>query len=521
MIANEKATKAILKMLPHISNKDTPSERDYKYVKKKLFNKKVDFNDSEFLLSLVNQKYDEQKVKNLIKAAYDLDYFVDDTKKDSHVYNSVLKENIVQLAIQTGYSKDFIIYLLKTYGNKDSKILDVNCRGRFIGNILETAHKNNYSYKDIIEIYHTLNTETNYRERASHDDLKIMLKEIEKTIPVTEYEHEGAAILLAYLYNRHFDLLMEKMTDDNEYNKKLLESELMLTCNDNRLVRKYNLCRSNELLLMCLSKKYDDEELVFKTVERILKTGLTMVSDYEPNLFVAKLSYHDHLGSLAIRAGYSEKFIEKLIKLLSLNGDIECYLFDYLETSIFESDQIVDVKDFYNFLREMGLNLLDKRSLFTDKRYEEMRVNDLYKKKYGIYDLIIECALVEFIREIDYLLHLYELKLSIRDIDEYRNIYTEYYNLKTYLKMQTIYSENIEDEELVFILIKEIIRNRNEVVGYLDNTVAPIEIYNALSALNDFVNSDNINHLKEENAEELKILRIKDIWSKPLYKGWK
>lgn len=506
MIVSEKATKAILKMLPHISNDDTPSKRDYKYVKKKLFNKKVDFNDSEFLLSLVNQKYDEQKVKNIIKVAYDLGYFVDDAKKDSHAYKNILKENIVQIAIQTGYSKDFIIYLLKTYGNKDSKILDCNSRPISGGNILETAQTHNYSYKDITEIYHVLNTETNYQERASYQDLVKMLNEIEKTIPVTEYEHEGADILLTYLYNRHFNLLMEKMTDDNEYNKKLLESELMLTCNDNGLVSKYNLCRSNKLLLLCLSKKYKNEELVLKTIERVLETGLTKIGDYK-----SIISFDDdkNLVSIAIRNGYSIYFIKVLINLLIQWGFDKNNLFKILETSIFESDKTINVWDFYVFLREIGLNLLDNGKLFSARRYEEMRVNDLYKKKIGIYDLINECELVEFIKGIKYLLYFYKLKLSTNEIDEYRNIYKEYYNLKTYLKGNYQYSSDVNDRDLVFVLIKEIVRNRSEVVGHLDNTVALSEIYNALIALNNFVNSDNINYLKEENAEELRLIRVK------------
>lgn len=322
----------------------------------------------ELCESIFKSYYDENRVLNFIRTAlsenYELGLFVENRKN-----------NLIQQAIETGYSEYFVLSLsdmLLSYKNGDKKV-NVNHVNSDGWTVLHSAIYSGKYEGDISAFYKLLLEEgfdSSIRDKDNRNivDAMIYMKDKYKTysddeiLRVVEIFDEGYAhkvdkkIIVNKEYTESVKELigkvLDKMVSDNAKENIEIIKEICLKRKD----WNYN------DLFYCLTVNKYDEEKCFRAIMALLDNGVN------PNYTV--LNGQNNFIQNAINNGYSEEFISSILSasLLpfdskSMNINYVSYGGDTILHSAIKSDKYDgSILSLYKILVDLGFDssALDK-----------------------------------------------------------------------------------------------------------------------------------------------------------------
>ena len=476
------------------------SNRDKKILEKQLKKIKKSYSPDKFVIELVSKKRDERKVKNLLIYAYYYDYqengcyFVGD---EAFKYEDKEGRNFIQIAIETGYSTKFITDMLHFFGHQKSYILDCNSIDKNGKNIMHTAAENYCKQNlDIAEIYHILNTRTcfdknNFRALDNYNESVIDIAS--KQGPQTTKDIIHYKVFYAIFNNNNFDIIMKKLSDNADNNYNLISESLTNYYILEELKNRYNLKSEDEILLLCFNEKYSDEKFLLDCIEKILKTKICDV-----NIKEREFAKEYDLIEKAIKMDYSENFIKQLIELF-IQYDFDKKRFvKILHTAIFHSSEIINVYEFYEFLRKKGFNLVNEGIFLNANDLRKLSLYNLYNNKEGVQELINERNTANFIKSINESLSFFELELESLNIVEYRELFSCFSDLYDIIDIKWMVW-SFDKNTLSYIIVNKIIENRSNSINDPKSKIKTKEIY---SAIKDVSNNIAINELTEEDISD-------------------
>lgn len=471
---------------------------------------------SEFLCLLVSQKHDEDKVKiifehvlnNCFAGIYEQIIFINGKNKNS--------ENFLQVAIKSGYSEEFIIYILKEYGYDSIPELNCNSTDKKGRTILHTAAL--YSSKrakslNINELLFVLDNYTKFDISSAKDNngntfVDIISNDIGEGINygngsdsyyksfIKSY-HKAMAYIKAQYYNINFGLFLDKITYNINYNKNTILENFGVE--NNGYFKRYNLKKMNELLFLCVSEKYENEEFILDKIERLLETGLMDVNSLE--------NMQDDFIEIAIKSEYSEEFILKILDL-AIEYDYEKdRLTKILCTMIIHNNpckttkksNVYNISKFYRELCERGLDLISADYLSFDiisNYYKKIDQNNENINNANFIEISKEIKDIETIRRLNYWFGVMEINFKIHNILQYYIIKAAYNDL-----LQLSSETNLP--KLIAKTVKNYIANNVNNVKFDNSFIAII-----LNVLDDLYN-ERFKLFELNENKDAKTLKLK------------
>ena len=515
---DKKGIKRINKLLVHLDIEKINSDYSLLYFKK--IEKVIDKNigNNKILLILVSEKFDENKMFELIKLLHMgfRDFYNIDILNETNE----IGENFIQVAIKTGYSAEFIEKLLKEFGkSKTGYDYFVNCNitDIFGNTIIHTALLNDeqVNFSDYFTLLNALHKFTNFNQHTNYnlyDGVNIfserpidLLEKKYNLLGSKGYNGENFSDYLNYtalnhvislFYNINFDLFMKQLTDDVDSNIKLIDKKIDYPDMLGSHHKKYDLKFPHQLLHLCVDKKYSDEDLVLKSIKRLIATGKMDVNYLENGLDIV---------SVAIINGFSNKFVIDLIKELSNTNFDKKYYFQIMCSAIYLSEmKKSDILKIYNLLVDNGFNLIYEKRLI-DKKILNLS-SDNIGETLGMllllcnpeyYPLNEEAAMdilqrenniATFLKKIIACFKTYNIDLKIDNLRDYDECYRRYVALEKYLLKEPKYVMRR------FNLIKSIVDIINK--KYVDS----IMYFNSENLKDELINTFDL--ILEHHADE-------------------
>lgn len=532
---DKKGIKRINKLLVHLDIEKINSDYSLLYFKK--IEKVIDKNigNNKILLILVSEKFDENKMFELIKLLHMgfRDFYNIDILNETNENG----ENFIQVAIKTGYSAEFIEKLLKEFGkSKTGYDYFVNCNitDIFGNTIIHTALLNDeqVNFSDYFTLLNALHKFTNFNQHTNYnlyDGVNIfserpidLLEKKYNLLGSKGYNGENFSDYLNYtalnhvislFYNINFDLFMKQLTDDVDSNIKLIDKKIDYPDMLGSHHKKYDLKFPHQLLHLCVDKKYSDEDLVLKSIKRLIATGKMDVNYLENGLDIV---------SVAIINGFSNKFVIDLIKELSNTNFDKKYYFQIMCSAIYLSKNTKrDFYQIYEFLCENGFSLINEARLIDEKllniendnNKEKLDILDVNRKLcwtnsaasfryiYGLEQLQRENNIADFLKKIIAGFKTYNIDVKINNLKDYDECYMYYITLQKYLVKCPGY-KNIK-----FNIIKSIVDIINK--KYVDSIMCfnseklKEELMNACKLILEHCDDmDFINNIMSLNSED-------------------
>ena len=445
------------------------------------------------LLILMAEKLEETNLLSLIKLLYEGNknfYCID-------ILNQKNKngENFIQVAIKSGYSSSFIISILETFCNKKEKVLvDCNTVDNDGNTIIHTILKfrklpipndNALSFFFDADTLNVLLNKTNFDLSKHADSVFELANSIFEPILAYDNAFDKVVIkgILTLLYSDHFIHFMNLLTDDKNENIKLIDKNLSFENTTLYTVptsEVYKIANKNQLLYLCINKKYEDEELVLKSIKRLIETGIVDVNILKNDLDII---------SIAINNGYSDVFILKLInELVNYNFDKK-YFYQIMYSSIYTSPIYRDVYYIYKRLCYHGFNLvnektiIDKSKLKLDWTYTYKSLEELERKcrlfvptdksefvrRNGLEVIARENEIAQFLKSLIYHLELLGCKYSVQSIKDYDYPYRMYKNVKRVL--DDMYSSTNKSINLYKLIANIIYKKQSENINFIETNI--------------------------------------------------
>lgn len=456
---DKKGIKRINKLLLHLDVEKIDSEYSLLYFKKveKVIDKNI--GNNKILLTLVSEKFDENKMFELIKLLHMgfRDFYNIDILNETNENG----ENFIQRAIKTGYSAEFIEKLLKEFGKSETDyFIDCSNTDKFGNTIMHTAlifeDQKEFDYFTLLNALYKF---TNFdQQRSVSDDayygsIRYLLEKKYNLLGSKGYNSDQFSDYLRYVgfnqvislfYNINFDLFMKQLTDDVDSNIKLIDKKIDYPDMLGSHHKKYDLKFPHQLLHLCVNKKYD-EQLVLKSIKRLIATGKMDVNYLENGLDIV---------SVAIINGYSNNFVIELIKELSNTDFDKKYYFQIMCSAIYLSKNIKrDCYEIYEFLCENGFNLINEEKLIDenllnladDDNKVPLEILDLDRTlcwtnsaasfRYGnsLLELQRENNIAVFLKKIIACFKTYNIDIKIDNLKDYDECYRYYVTLQNYL----------------------------------------------------------------------------------------
>lgn len=462
---DKRQIKKINKLLSNLNIEKITSDYSLLYFKKieKVINKYIGYN--KILLTLVSEKFDENKMFELIKLLeigfrdfYDID-ILNETNENN--------ENFIQIAIKTGYSAAFIKKLLQSFGKNETDYC-INCNNvdNFGNTIMHTALlSDNKEFFGDIMILNALHKFTNFNQYhyLNNDNKNIidLLEEKHKSLGSKKYndsfhlylEYINHCQVVTLFYNINFDLFMKELTDDVKENIKLIHEKLDFTDYLGDIHKLYDLKFPHQLLHLSVNKKYKDEDLVLKTIKRLIETGKMDVNYLENGIDIV---------SVAIINGYSNEFVLELIKELSNTNFDKKYYFQIMCSAIYLSKHIKrDVYLIYELLCENGFNLVNEERLIdenllnlaSDNHNKTLDYLDMdrclcwsnsaasFRYIDSLLELQRENNIADFLKQVIAGFKTYNIDIKIDNLKDYDECYLIYVKLEKLLSKETDYMD--------------------------------------------------------------------------------
>lgn len=389
-------------------------------------------------LNAVSKLYDEAQVKLLLDTLYKNGLAINEIKGKG-------KQNIAQVALRTGYSEDFIVDLIESYN------IDVNYVDATGLTIMHTSFYSKNDFFDYEELYDYLISK-GFNSHALSDLGRDIVQEAISVNLDNEMDFfnqflakEQRTRFLCKFYHKNFDLFMDRLTDNVVTNQILIEKAFSFGDYKGMEHRQNNLKYPNELLLLCTEQKYN-EELVIKTIERLLVTKIVDINACDAH------GYNFIL--LAIKNGYSNESILKIIKnVLKSEQWFSCKNMMILLNYCYFPTGKLCIESLNLF--EQSFNKLLSVNLDVDLYAEAEDILREYKLGHRVYfigvDLMSNLKNVQIARQISDLCHDNNIIFIQEDVSSYDNIRIF---IEQILKMEDNKLRLIDKEELELLLSK-------------------------------------------------------------------
>lgn len=515
----EKYVESIEKRIEKIFSKLNYDDEDKNQKRlKKLLNNFLIYTDTEpvdFLFVLLSKKRDESKTMKVVNFVCDnhhIDFYYG---IKAPLIDKYMIKNVIQVIIEAGYSTDFIEKVIQNFSEHYNVMVNYDSLDFEDNSVFHTLAKSfGNSSIDIFRIYHML-----IKNNLSHMDTWVNLKEESFigiiTDIVDKYEQnstkgkEIADLILwarimnlkdtiVYYYSQNFFSFLTLLTDDSEYNKKIISEKMTyygdmaapyrkIPAFDQYIQNQYGIYPVKGLLNLCVQEDIYEEDLVY-SVNKLIDTGLM------------DINYVDCVGndfiSQAIVSGKDKKDIINLFEIALKHNVDNDILINVLRTVI---DWKPDLCAYclYKYLAGNGFNLLECDELISeDDILYQKSFDSLNKHQLKMIDIQRN---VNFIKAINN--ELTDLGTDIRIAS---NVPFDKNKLIDYDKYETNYVKNELAKMIATYLYNVRCNSINDI--YADNKgIEPIDLYNAIECC--------LGESKNENSKpKVKVKKVITEW---------
>lgn len=455
---------------------------DYEYNRRKVMKSYFErcyFSDSElinFLLELMNNKFDDHKVCYVLDYIYD-QYFPTDMK----IIVDEDGNNLPMLAVKTQYSWDLIEHMYSSFG---CDINHVNKNNQSIMHII--LESNYFEYhklpENLIPPFIFSNVDVSILDQNKQNVIDIVNSKIHHSSGHLEYEYLlKLKKMEEMLYLSNLPLLSEKLTDDDQENYRFLKKQFphfML----------------GELVTNYINLKYD-ENLILKNIKIILRQINLYPDSFGSYFNIDRFGYEIIYKSLI--EGFSEMFILSIIEELFNYGFSVGNCNNVVDTALTTHAYQGSIYNIYQIFLNKGFDPLtetfeigtDAICFMSDERYKD---KDTQK-------LSFEMDKYKFIKHLKALCDDNNVILMVNDINKISEIYLTIIQLRTAMVDHFSLFNGVKID-FAQLIVDQMIKNNKNSINYVDRII--IGDQNIFSLLNDIINHfyndclDKINKVK-------------------------